>query len=354
MFRFRDQILGPSLNSLGQTAIGLGAALNAQNALGQDASGNPGGALFTIGSPLVAGRSSNSAGSALGVTISDPTQLTTSDYRLDYDGTNYKLTNLGDSTSQTFSSLPQTVDGVRIAVTGPLAAGDRFTISPTRNGARDLAVATSDPSKIATAAPITLSAASTNTGAAQVGSLAVTQGSSWPANLQTPVNVKFHVSGSTTTYDLIDPSTNAVLSSGNAYTSSTTISQNGWNLTLTGAPADNDTFTVGPNTGGTGDPRNALLLAAVQQAAVTRVGSAQDTYNGLVGLIGDKTQEGASLSTSEDNLLTQSQTARDSVSGVNLDEEAVNLQKYQQAYQAASKSIATAQAMFASILALFS
>jgi flagellar hook-associated protein 1 FlgK len=353
LFRFRDQILSPTLNSLGQTAIGLGTALNAQNALGQDAAGNPGAALFTLGSPLVAGRLTNSANAAIAVTVSDATQLTTSDYRLDYDGTNYKLTDITNNTSQSFSSLPQTVDGINIAVTGALAAGDRFTISPTRNGARDFAVATTDPSKIATAAPIALSAASTNTGAAQLTSLAVTAGSSWPANLQTPVNVKFHVSGSTTTYDLIDPSTNAVLSSGNAYTSGTTISQNGWNLTLTGSPADSDTFTVGPNTGGSGDPRNALLLAAVQQANVTKIGSSQDTYNGLVGLIGNKTQEATSLSTSEDNLLTQAQTARDSVSGVNLDEEAVNLQKYQQAYQAASKSIATAQAMFQSILALF-
>lgn len=353
LLKFRDQVLGPTLNSLGQTAIGLGTALNAQNALGQDANGNPGGPLFTLGSPLVSGRSTNSAGAAIAVTVSNATQLTTSDYRLDYDGTNYKLTDLSSNTSQNFTSLPQTVDGIQIAVTGPLAAGDRFTISPTRGAAGAFAVATSDPSKIATAAPIALSAASTNTGTAQMASLAVTAGSSWPANLQTPVNVKFHVSGSTTTYDLVDPSTNAVLSSGNAYAPGTTISQNGWNLTLSGSPADGDTLTVGPNTGGAGDPRNALLLAAVQQAAVTKIGSAQDTYNGLVGLIGNKTQEATSLSTSEDNLLTQAQTARDSVSGVNLDEEAVNLQKYQQAYQAASKSIATAQAMFASILSLF-
>ena len=353
LFRFRDQVLAPTQNSLGQIAIGLGTALNAQNALGQDASGNPGGALFSIGSPQVSGRLSNSSGAAIAVTVSDPKQLTTSDYRLDYDGSNYTLTDLSSNTSQQFASLPQTVNGINIAVTSPLAAGDRFTILPTRNGARDFAVATTDPSRIATAAPVALSAAAGNTGSAQVASLAVTQGSSWPANLQTPVAVKFHVVGSTTTYDLVDPSTNAVISSANAYTAGATIAQNGWNLSLTGTPADGDTFTVGPNTGGTGDPRNALLLAAVQQAVVTKVGSAQDTYNGLVGLVGNKTQEATSLSSSEDSLLTQAQDARDAVSGVNLDEEAVNLQKYQQAYQAASKSIATAQAMFQSILQLF-
>jgi len=354
LLQFRDDILTPTENSLGQIAIGLGSALNAQNQLGQDANGNPGAALFTIPAPVVTARATNSTGAALAVTITNPSQLTASDYRLDYDGTNYTLTDLSKNTSQQFSSLPQTVDGIQIAVSSPLAAGDRFTISPTRNGASGIALAASDPSAIAAAAPVALSVGSSNTGAAQLGSLTVATGSSsWPANLQTPVAVEFHVSGSTTTYDLVDPSTNAVLSSGNAYSAGTTISQNGWNLTLTGAPADGDTFTVGPNTGGTGDNRNALLLAAVQQATVTSVGSAQTTYNGLVGLIGDKAQEASSLSTSESNLLSQSQDARDSVSGVNLDEEAVNLQKYQQAYQAASKSIATAEVMFESILALF-
>ena len=353
LLQFRDQVLGQTRNALGQIAIGIGSALNAQNAQGQDANGNPGAALFSIGSPQVTGRSTNSSGAALAVTLTDPKQLTTSDYRLDYDGTHYTLTDLANSTSQQFNSLPQTVNGIQIAVSSPLAAGDRFTISPTRNGASSFEVATTDPSRIATAAPIALSAASGNAGSAQLASLAVTPGSSWPANLQTPVNVRFHGSGSNTTYDLVDPSTNTVLSSGNAYTPSTTISLNGWNLSLSGTPADNDTFTVGPNTGGTGDNRNALLLAAVQQATVTKVGSAQDTYNGLVGLIGDQTQEATSLSSSEGSLLTQAQDARDSVSAVNLDEEAVNLQKYQQAYQAASKSIAAASAMFAAIMALF-
>lgn len=352
LFRFRDQILTPTVNTLGQIAIGVGAALNAQNALGQDANGAPGTALFTVASPAVMGRASNSSGAALSVSISDPKQLTNADYRLDYDGTSYKLTNLSDDTSRSYASMPQTVDGMTIG-SATMAAGDRFTISPTKNGARDFAVATTDPAKIAAAAPVAITGASTNTGTAQMTSLSVAQGSSWPANLQTPVAVRFSVSGSTTTYDLVDPSTNSVLSSGNAFTPGGTISRNGWNLTMSGTPANGDTFTVGPNTGGTGDSRNALLLAAVQTGSVTRVGSGGDTYNGLVGLIGNKTDEAQSLQTSEESLLTQAQDARDGVSGVNLDEEAVNLQKYQQAYQAASKSIAAAGAMFQTILELF-
>ena len=353
LFKFRDQVLTQANNTLGQIAIGLGNALNAQNKLGQDLNGALGGVLFNTGSPTVIAKATNSAGSGLNVTVASPGQLTAADYRLDYDGTNYQLTNLADQTSRTFSSLPQSVDGITIAVSSPLAAGDRFTISPTRYGARDFAVATTDANKIATAAPIASTRSTGNTGSATVASLSVIPASPLPANLRTPVNVQFHVSGSTTTYDLVDPSTNTVLSAGNAYNASTTISQNGWNLRFTGTPADNDVFTIGPNTTGTGDNRNALLLGAVQQATVTVAGSAQDTYNGLVGLIGNKTNEATSLATAQDTLLTQAQDNRDSVSGVNLDEEAVNLQKYQQAYQAASKSIATAKVMFQTVLDLF-
>ena len=353
LFKFRDDVLTHANNTLGQIAIGLGSALNAQNALGQDVNGNAGGALFKVGAPAVVARASNSVGSGLAVTFADPKQLTTSDYRLDYDGTNYQLTNLSDQSVRQFGSLPQTVDGIRIALSGPLAAGDRFTIAPTRNGARDIAVATIDASKIATAAPVSASTASTNTGSASVASLAVVPASPLPTNLRTPVNVRFNVSSSGTTYDLVDPATNNVLSANNAYTDGATISRNGWNLTFSGTPGNGDVFTVGPNTNGVGDNRNALLLAAVQGNAVTVTGSAQDTYNGLVGLIGNVANEATSLSTAQDKLLTQAQDSRDSVSGVNLDEEAVNLQKYQQAYQAASKSIATAQVLFQSVLALF-
>ena len=353
LFQFRDQVLTQAGNTLGQIAIGLGSALNAQNRLGQDLTGNPGGDLFGFGPPLVVAKPTNSTGSGLAVTFADPTQVTAADYRLDYDGTRYTLTNRSDQTSRQFTTLPQTVDGLRIALTGPLAAGDRFTIAPTRNAAQTFAVATTDAARIATAAPIASTVAAANTGTAVVTSLSVTPASPLPAALRTPVDVRFNVSASATTYDLIDPATNTVLSSANAYAPGSTIAYNGWQVTFDGAPANNDAFTIGPNTRGTGDNRNALLLAAVQQKSITLVGSAQDTYNGLVGLVGNQANEAGSLATAQNNLLTQAQDNRDSVSGVNLDEEAVNLQKYQQAYQAASKSIATAQTLFQAVLALF-
>lgn len=353
MIAFRDDVLVQSKNTLGQIAIGLGAALNAQNRLGQDANGLAGLDLFRIGAPVVTSASGNSSGAGLSVTTRDAAQLGTSDYSLAFDGTSYTLTDLATKTTRTYASLPQTVDGMRIAASGSMAAGDRFTIAPTRAGARDFAVATTDPTRIAAAAPVALTTGSTNTGSAALASLSVVPANPLPSNLAAQVDVRFHVSGATMTFDLVDRASGTMLSAGNAYSDGMTIQQNGWQLKLIGVPANNDAFTIGPNVGGTGDNRNALLLAGVQQKSVTATGSAGNTYAGLVGIVGNRTNEAAALATAEDSLLTQAQESRDAVSGVNLDEEAANLQKYQQAYQAASKSIAAASAMFQTILDLF-
>lgn len=352
LMNFRDDVLTNATNTLGQIAAGLGAALNAQNKLGQDANGLAGADLFKLGSPVVVAATDNSATAKLAVTITDASKLSTADYRLSYDGSQYTLTNLSSKSSQTFASLPQTVDGVKIDVASPLSAGDQFTIAPTRNGAKDFAVATTDPAKIASAAPISL-ATGANTGTARQAALSVVPADPLPANLKAPVDVKFHVANGVTTYDLVDKTSGSTISSGNAYTDGVPIVQNGWSLTFSGVPADNDTFTVGPNINGSGDNRNALLLAAVQKNAVTSIGSAQDTYAGLVGNIGNRANEATALATADASLVTQAQESRDSISGVNLDEEAANLQKYQQAYQAASKSIQTANAMFDAVMALF-
>lgn len=353
LMSFRDDVLTQAGNTLGQIAIALGSALNAQNRLGQDGNGNPGAALFTVASPVVTTAASNSPGSGVDVTIANASALTAADYRLSYDGTNYSVLNTTTHTSQTFASLPATVDGMQIALSGPLAAGDHFTLSPTRNGASGFAVTTTDPSMIAAAAPVAMTRATGNTGTATMTSLAVLPADPLPANLRTPIDVRFHVASGTTTYDLVDHDSGTVLSAGNAYSDGAAISSNGWSLTLTGVPADHDTMTVGPNVGGAGDNRNALLLAAVQQKAVTPSGSAGDAYGGLVGTIGNLTNEATAQSDAAQSLMTQAQEGHDAVSGVNLDEEAANLQKYQQAYQAASKSIAAANAMFDAVMALF-
>lgn len=131
------------------------------------------------------------------------------------------------------------------------------------------------------------------------------------------------------------------------------ISAGGWKLQIKGAPAAGDVFTVGANTGATGDNSNALALAGLQSAQTTGgTASFQGAYSQLVNQVGNKTRELEATSASAGQLYNSAVTAQQSESGVNLDEEAANLLKYQQAYQAAGKLMKTASDMFNVLLSL--
>jgi flagellar hook-associated protein 1 FlgK len=136
------------------------------------------------------------------------------------------------------------------------------------------------------------------------------------------------------------------------YTSGSVITYNGWSMTLSGTPAPLDTFTVAGNTG-VADNRNALLLAGLQTQTTVGGTTLQGAYAQMVSQMGGQAHQLQVTSAAQDNLLSQVQQARDSVSAVNLDEEAANLLRYQQSYLAASKTIGAASTMFDSIMALF-
>lgn len=113
-------------------------------------------------------------------------------------------------------------------------------------------------------------------------------------------------------------------------------------------------FTIGPNTGGILDNRNALAIAALQndKTVISGNNTLESAYATLVAYIGNKTDETNINQQAQKNLLDQAQKAQQSVSGVNLDEEAANLIHYQQSYQASAQIIKTANAMFDTLLSL--
>ena len=78
--------------------------------------------------------------------------------------------------------------------------------------------------------------------------------------------------------------------------------------------------------------------------------SYQDVYGALVADVGVKTRQAESSAGTEKALLQQAVAAREGVSGVNLDEEAANLMRFQQAYQAAAQVIAVADEVFQTLL----
>ena len=403
-----------------------------------DLNGNLGGDLFSVAPPVVSISSSNTGSGTVTGSLVNANDLTSSDYKLIYNGANsYSLTRLNDGqtfTIDTAGASPYsstTIDGISLTINSGAAVGDSFLIRPTRAGVDDLSTLISDPSKIAAAVPVAVTAPLSNAGSATAGQIIVN-------NPNDRVAIQFT---SPTTYDVLDQTSGATLAQNVSYTSGSNISfngwttnisdggtapatgdnfyvdqgvtssdggntggagiaqaamsppdsgltgavtltftspttftvsgvtsgsptvnvpytsggiisYNGWNLSITGTPATGDSFSIGANTNGTGDNGNIQKIAALQSNKSLSGGTTtfQELYGQIVADVGTKTQEATSSRDALNTLVQQAIDARDSVSGVNLDEEAANMLRFQQAYQAAAKVISASQTIFQSLL----
>jgi flagellar hook-associated protein 1 FlgK len=359
LLKFRSQSLDGAQNALGRIALTLAQNFNDQHKLGQDLTGALGQNFFNLSVPQVIPNSLNTGTGSPSVSIDTASiaQLTTSDYQLSFVGGNYRLTRLADNQVQTFATLPQTVDGMTISPGGwSPNAGDSVLIQPTRNGASAISVAFSDPNLVAAAAPVRTSTALGNTGTASINQGVVNAPPPPNVNLQHKVTITFT---SPTTFDVYDATAATSLATGVAYTAGANISYNGWTVQITGNPATGDQFTIDKNSNGVSDNRNATLLGALQTANTMAQGSTgaatasyQGVYAQIVSAVGSKANEVKAIGAAQQGLVDSSTKALQSLSGVNLDEEAANLMRYQQAYQASAKVLDIAGKIFDSILAL--
>jgi flagellar hook-associated protein 1 FlgK len=164
---------------------------------------------------------------------------------------------------------------------------------------------------------------------------------------------------SATTFDVFDVTSATTLATGVAYSAGANLSYNGWTVQISGNPATGDQFTVDTNANGVADSRNAALLGALQTAN-TLLGSTssgatasyQSAYAQIVSAVGSKANEVAAIGAAQQGLADHATQALQSLSGVNLDEEAANLLRYQQAYQASAKVLQIASKVFDEIIAL--
>jgi flagellar hook-associated protein 1 FlgK len=347
---FRSQSLDTAQNNLGRVAIVLAQTFNDQHELGQDLNGNLGQAFFNVPAAQVVTNANNTGTAVINATDSSVGALTGSDYRLSFNAGTWTLTRLSDNTTSTFATFPQTVDGVTLSLaSGAAVNGDSYLIQPTRNGARDVSVAIADTSLVAAAAPIRAASAAANTGDGKITPGSVNAPPPPNANLQSPVTITFT---SATTFNVTGTGTGNP--TGVAYTSNGNITYNGWTVQITGTPAAGDVFTIGPNTAGVSDNRNALLLAGLQTVNTVANGTAnyQSAYSLIVSSIGNRANDIKVQSTAQTALVQQTTAAQQSLSGVNLDEEAANLIRFQQAYQANGKVIQIAATLFQTILGI--
>ena len=353
LLQFRNETLDVAQNSLGRIATVLATTLNEQHRLGQDLNGNSGGNFFSLAAPVATADSRNLSSAAVTAAIGDSKLLTTSDYRLSYDGSNYTLLRLSDGVALSNTDLAAaqaaaTSQGFTISVSAPPSSGDSFLIRPTAKGASGIRLAITDTSLIAAAAPILGSAASTNLGTGTISAGTVNAPPPQNINLQQPVTITFNADG---TYNVAGNGTGNP--SNLAFTAGGNITYNGWTVQISGSPASGDTFTIGPNTSGNGDNRNALLLGGLQTTSlIGGTTTYQGAYSQLVNMIGNKTSELSVTSSAAGKLYKNAYRAQQAESGVNLDEEAANLLRYQQSYQAAAKVMKTANDLFDILLSL--
>ncbi|HKE97234.1 MAG TPA: flagellar hook-associated protein FlgK [Povalibacter sp.] len=348
MLQFRTEMLDPARNALGRLSAGLAEVVNEQHNSGMDLNGQLGRDFFATGPARVLANAGNTGTGSLTAQRIDgaASDLTLSDYVMTNTASGWSLRRADTGAAVTMTGTgtaadPFIADGISIVVNAGANVGDRFLIKPTAEAVSGLQLLISNPSEIAAAAPITSSAAAGNIGSATISAGEVMD----PANaqLRSPVDITFTsatqymVSGDPTVY---------------TYTPGANIDVNGWRVQINGTPAAGDSFSMRDNVGGTGDNRNALKLADVLNQPVLNRGTASlsGAVGQFVGDIGVKTNQAQVSSAAQKVVFDESVESLQSVSGVNLDEEAANLVRYQQAYMAAAQMIRVADTIFQSVL----
>lgn len=261
LLTFRSQDLDQARNTLNQMALAFADAMNTQHQAGFDANGDKGGKLFDFGSPAVLSNGKNTGSASVTATMTDSTKVQATNYKVEYNGTDWTITRLSDNTS--FTAKPdasgnQSFDGLNVKISGSANNKDSFIVKPVNDVIVNMDVAISDESKLA---------------------MASAQGS------------------------------------------------------------------------GESDNTNGQKLLDLQSAKLVGGNKTfNDAYAALVSTVGSTT---ASLKTSSEtkvNVVTQLTKQQQSISGVNLDEEYGNLQRYQQYYLANAQVLQTASTLFDALI----
>ena len=390
LLRYRDDVLTPAVNGLGRIAMVVADQVNKQLGQGLDQSGNFGSSLFNdinsavaIAQRSIANASNKTASGNLDVTIKDTSKLAASDYQVTFtSATGYSVRRLSDNSEMGTFTLGATpapvIDGFSLSLNGaPVSAGDTFKITPTRGAAADLTTVMTDIKRLATAAPLTSTNAQGNDGTGTISQPKLSTSldiydSVQSQEVQVAVKAAMPIRllmTSGTAYEVFDakgtslgtgnivPGQNNDLDIQVPYTDGSGAAKSfGVAMTVSGSPAKGDSFNIAMTAAGSTDNRNAQALLGLQTKATVGAtatdpgASLSDAYGGLVSSVGAKTKQGQTDATATGAILTQARDSRDSLSGVDLDEETGNLIKYQQYYSASSQIIKSAQEIFTTLL----
>lgn len=355
---FDVNVVGKADKLLGQISIGLAETFNAQHKLGMDINNQLGKDFFTDYNTVqqqldrAAGFATNTGTGILSVAISDVGQTQLSDYELTVTNaaTNeIRMTRLSDGTSTVinWTNTPPAppagqivIDGMTIQVddVGNLADNDKYTISPTSGAAANFDFKLSTPQEVAMAAPVRAQATSSNLGTGEVRLSDVYN----TTEVMKDYRIEFI---SPTQYNLVNV-TDAVTTGPFVFTPGAdnqvdvpdSISPS-YSVTVSGVPKTGDSFTMEFNSGGYKDNFNGMKLSEINNAKIFNAGTENlfERYTYLTVEVGSQVYKTERDMTTADILFQQAQDLWESKSGVNLDEEAANLMRFEKSYQAAAQ-----------------
>ena len=384
LMTFRAETLDKTQNQIGQLAASFAFAYNAQHQQGVDLDGNQGESFFAVRAPSGYGYEGNSDPDSLTSVAFDPAtsqNLRATDYTVAFEGDgagNVKpIVSRNDNGSVLDGAAGEsdyvddtdwdpatgtgtlTFGGVTLTFNVAVDEGDRFEIQPLRRAAAGMDTLISDLDKIAAG----------SFGIEQAGDLAVEDvrvaGENAFSNTAPQLEVTLDGSRQMT----VDGYTGSVFVDGEeriiadgviqdsggspaaVFTGGEEITIDGVAFTLTSVTPGSATFQQGISA--SGDNRNALALQNLQsENVVGGSASVSGAYGSIVSDVGNRTNVVKVNLDARQGLTDQLRAVQQSESGVNLDEEAANLIRFQQFYQANARVIDTASTIFDTILGL--
>ncbi|EJL6406196.1 flagellar hook-associated protein FlgK [Vibrio cholerae] len=341
----RDEHIPYLMDEVGRLALSFSHEVNTLQSQGLDLRGNVGSALFTDVNLDVIARSrvvTNSNSKAdMAVFIEDVSQLKGGEYSMQYNGSEFVVTlPSGQQTVLPVVKGNVYVDGLRVEVRNPPQVGERILVRPTRNGAAAIRLATEDATKIAAQS--------------FEASTTFAQGKAKFKILQAGDVREFEVIVSPTgdQFAVTDTKGNILLQP-QPYPPTGPVTVLGTTFELTEGALPNDKFTANlvPSEGDNGNLRKMINIQTAKRMNDNE-STIIDLYHNLNTDVGLKM---ATMTRLTDVARLEKEVAQSriaSISGVNLDEEAANMMKFQQAYMASSRIIQASNDTFNTILAL--
>lgn len=350
LLSFQKDDLALGFNLLGRLTMAMGTEVNQQHERGLTLDNAMGTALFSLPSEVSGLSTSDTRSGVLTFVNAADFKVASYEVRIDANGAGAVYSSAGGSptTFSDFTDLAsKTIDGLKfeMAGTGPGVV----LFKPFADAAANVSTVFSSPREMAAASQVQLSLGPTNTGTLSVVSLRVTSPSDSFSEVTLEFNGEgeyvFRVDGNLLADD--DP-----MGGLQTYTTGAAINYGGWELRLNGTPRNGDTATVAAANPAfvSSNAGNALALENLRDALLIDGGRLTDGYASLLSQVGISVQSAQFTVAASEVIADSLATQNSNVSSVNLDEEAVRLMQFQQAYQASAKILQVAQRVFDTML----